>query len=72
VWRQSPLRAWLSEVLGHAHVPGRGRPAPARPEAPPDSPAARREALRKLESLFESGVLTAEQFAAERDRLLGR
>ncbi|HVO54256.1 MAG TPA: SHOCT domain-containing protein [Solirubrobacterales bacterium] len=52
------------------------RPAPtsapaARPSVPPTSPTGRVEALAKLAALRDSGVLTEEQFAAERERLLG-
>jgi hypothetical protein len=65
------LPAWMLEVAG-------GRPA-HRPSAPPVDrrvldPAgaeARIDALAKLKTLFDSGVLTARQFADERERLLG-
>lgn len=46
-----------------------GAPAP-RPAAPAASTGGRVEALAKLKALRESGVLTDEQFASERARLL--
>lgn len=50
-----------------------------RPRVPPvgrrrsvsEGPQARVEALAKLKALFDAGVLTAQQFADERARLLG-
>jgi hypothetical protein len=55
-----------------------GRPS-HRPQAPPvdrrlldaDGVEARIDALAKLKTLFDSGVLTDRQFADERERLLG-
>jgi hypothetical protein len=38
----------------------------------PEGPEARIEALTKLKSLFDAGVLTPRQYTSERDRLLGR
>jgi hypothetical protein len=42
----------------------------ARPDVPPESAPERVEALTKLAALRNSGVLTEEQFFAERERLL--
>jgi membrane protease subunit (stomatin/prohibitin family) len=54
-----------------------GQPAPQRPQAqapqqttPVTSEADRVEALTKLKSLLDDGVLTQEQFDAERQKLL--
>lgn len=37
----------------------------------PEGPEARLDSLRKLKALFDSGVLTYQQFTDEHDRLLG-
>ncbi len=50
--------------------PRRARAPASRPSAPPASATARVEALSKLTALRDGGVLTDEQFAAERARLL--
>lgn len=44
-------------------------PAPAAPEAP-SSEADRVDALTKLKDLLDSGVLTEEQYEAEKQKLL--
>jgi len=70
--RRALLPAWMLEPTG-------GGRCPRRPAAPPvrrrilaaRGAEARIDALTKLKSLFDSGVLTARQFADERDRLLG-
>ena len=45
-------------------------PAAQQPAAPVTSEADRVEALTKLKTLLDSGVLTQEQFDAEREKLL--
>ena len=65
-------------LLNEATVAGAKRRA-GRPWVPPvgrrrsvsEGPQARVEALAKLKALFDAGVLTAQQFADERARLLG-
>ncbi len=52
-----------------APQPAAAAPAPAA-APPPTSEADRIEALTKLKGLLDSGVLTQEQFEAERDKLL--
>jgi Short C-terminal domain len=62
------------EMQGGAEMPAQAAPSPApAPAAPPPQPTSetdRIEALTKLKGLLDSGVLTQEQFEAERDRLL--
>lgn len=65
------LPAWMLEATGE------GRGARRRPTPPvrrrilvARDAEARIDALAKLKALFDSGVLTAPQFADERDRLL--
>lgn len=69
--RRALLPAWMLEVTEER----RGRRHPAPPVRHRVLAArgaeARIDALAKLKSLFDSGVLTARQFADERDRLLG-
>lgn len=64
--------AWMLEATGRRRR-GLRLPVPpirrGRPRS--EGPAARIEALTKLKALFDSGVLTYQQFADERDRLLG-
>lgn len=49
--------------------PAPDAPAPAAPEAP-GSEADRVDALTKLKDLLDSGVLTEEQYEAEKQKLL--
>jgi hypothetical protein len=46
------------------------QPAAPQPAAPVTSSADRIEALTKLKALLDDGVITQEQFEAERDKLL--
>jgi hypothetical protein len=71
--RRALSPAWMLEA-------DRGEVAPPRRRALPPvrrrilaarGPEARIDALTKLKALFDSGVLTARQYADERDRLLG-
>lgn len=64
--------AWMLERPGERR---RSRlvsvPPIRRPRGRPGKADARIEALTKLKSLFDSGVLTEQQFESERHRLLG-
>jgi hypothetical protein len=62
----------MLEANGRGRGPGH-RPAPPvrRRILAARGAEARIDALAKLKALFDSGVLTARQFADERDRLLG-
>lgn len=51
-------------------APEQQQPAPPAASAPVASETERIEALTKLKSLLDSGVLTQEQFDAERQKLL--
>jgi hypothetical protein len=62
----------MLEPTGDRRPPWRVAVPPIRrPRARPGRPEARIEALTRLKSLFDSGVLTARQYASERERLLG-
>ncbi|MBS1679644.1 MAG: hypothetical protein JST08_19910 [Actinobacteria bacterium] len=70
--RRALSPAWMLEATGEASVARRRPPPPVRRRILPARGAeARIDALAKLKMLFDSGVLTARQFADERDRLLG-
>ena len=69
--RRALSPAWMLEAAGRGR--GSRRPAPPvrRRILAARGAEARIDALEKLKMLFDSGVLTARQFADERDRLLG-
>lgn len=69
--RRALLPAWMLEATEDRR--GRRHPAPPvrRRILVAHGAEARIDALAKLKALFDSGVLTARQFAEERDRLLG-
>ena len=70
--RRALLPAWMLEPTGGGRRPRRRAAPPVRRRILAARGAeARIDALTKLKSLFDSGVLTARQFADERDRLLG-
>jgi hypothetical protein len=64
----------LEATVGDRGPGRRRRPAPPvrRRIVAAHGAEARIDALTKLKDLFDSGVLTARQYADERDRLLGR
>lgn len=64
-------RAMANREAEAAATPGPSRPpAPSPPAGAPSSETARIEALAKLKGLLDSGVLTEEQYEAEKQRLL--
>lgn len=64
------LPAWMLERYWVDRHAGWPRVPPVRRRPVSEGPPARIEALAKLNALFEAGVLTAQQFADERSRLL--
>ena len=67
--RRRLIPAWMLEQSAGGGHPRRSTGLPRR--AVPRPPGSRTEALAKLKSLFDAGVLTSRQFADERDRILG-
>ncbi|MGV1047555.1 MAG: hypothetical protein ACOYD4_03390 [Solirubrobacterales bacterium] len=68
---RKPLQ--YASMLGGARQAARGRGAISPPlhfSRPERSPLSRIEALVKLKELLDSGVLTGEQYASERERLV--
>lgn len=69
--RRKLLSAWMLERPGEWRRATRVSVPPiGRPHGRPRRPEARIEALTKLKSLFETGVLTRQQYESERHRLL--
>jgi Short C-terminal domain len=60
-------RRWAAEDPGYAE-PGYAEPAPAAPAAPAADPIAQ---LKQLGELHAQGVLTDDEFAAQKAKLLG-
>jgi hypothetical protein len=60
-------RRWAAEDPGYAD-PGYAEPAPAAPAAPAADPIAQ---LKQLGELHAQGVLTDDEFAAQKAKLLG-
>ncbi len=70
--RRELLAAWMLEQTGRTEGARRQLVPPIRRRRiRPEGPESRIEALTKLKSLFDSGVLTQRQYASERERLLG-
>jgi hypothetical protein len=71
--RRALSPAWMLEASGDQDVPRHRRASPPvrRRILAARGTEARIDALTKLKALFDSGVLTARQYADERDRLLG-
>ena len=63
-------RRWGAEDPGYAD-PGYAEPAPAAPAAPPAPAADPIAQLKQLGELHAQGVLTDEEFAAQKAKLLG-
>ncbi len=70
--RRELLPTWMLEQTGPKGDDRRRLVPPVRRRRVwPEGPESRVEVLTKLESLFDSGLLTQRQYASERERLLG-